>query len=418
MSLLLIAPCRADTFTHRETGEVFYGYATREKGAKNTTLVYVKGEKSPKYLNLAEYDVEWNYLGRRDRVFVLSIKDEVKLECETEAFERSIYLASNQGPLVILIEIDTPGGRKDLMERLCATISETNNCRTIAFICGGKYGGAYSAGAAIALACDYIYIANDTAIGAATPIILGITGYTDYKSLLGETVGEKFMSAVRAYIAAIAEKKGRSGLLAKAMVDKDIEVLEVIENGKSIFVEPENKKEGQLLVHTWSRKGTLLTLTAAEAVKCRMADKLVGSRKELISDLKLAKARIIQDKYVREAREKFKKAEQKMEIIKNNIDYYTKKIDPLINRISWLATEYNRLNRSYAINKQELMAKVNADREGAIYNLLSILENLGSDCKEAIKLKNAHTDLNIDIEQLEKLINSTAVLYEQFRDIY
>ena len=74
--------------------------------------------------------------------------------CETEALEKAIEMASNQGPLCILIEVDTPGGSADLMRRICDAITKANNCRTVAFISGGEHGGAYSAGAIIALACD------------------------------------------------------------------------------------------------------------------------------------------------------------------------------------------------------------------------------------------------------------------------
>ena len=223
MCLLLANACLADTFTHRKTGKVFQGHATQKKTG-NKTLVSIRNKKNPKYLNLTDYDVEWNQSGRRNQVIILPIKTKIKLKCETEVFEKAIEIASNHGPLFVLIEIDTPGGRVDLMKRICAAITKTDNCRTVAFVSGGKYGGAYSAGAIIALACDYIYMADGTSIGAATPILASSSDIKDLKSTYGETVGEKFMSAERAYIATLAEKNGRPGLLAKAMVDKDIEV--------------------------------------------------------------------------------------------------------------------------------------------------------------------------------------------------
>ncbi len=53
--------------------------------------------------------------------------------------------------MLILVEIDTPGGRVDLAQRMCAAITKNADCDVIAFVKGGQYGGAISAGAAVAL---------------------------------------------------------------------------------------------------------------------------------------------------------------------------------------------------------------------------------------------------------------------------
>jgi membrane-bound ClpP family serine protease len=219
--LLITVYCAADTFTNRKTGEVIQGYATQEKRGSET-LVRFGDKQATQYLNLIDYDIKWDTSGRRNQIIILPIKDSIELECETKAFEKVLKNASNQGPLLILIEIDTPGGRGDLMRRICDTIISADNCRTAAFVSGGEYGGAYSAGAIIAIACDYIYMADGTAIGAAAPIVISSSGVKDLNSVFGETAAEKFLSADRGYIATLAEQNGRSGLLAKAMVDKDI----------------------------------------------------------------------------------------------------------------------------------------------------------------------------------------------------
>lgn len=96
--LLIIVPCAADTFTHKKTGEVFQGYATQEKqGGK--TVIRVGDKQTPEYIDLLDYDIEWNPLGRRNQVIVLPIKNRIELECETTAFEKAIKTSSNQGPL-------------------------------------------------------------------------------------------------------------------------------------------------------------------------------------------------------------------------------------------------------------------------------------------------------------------------------
>ena len=421
--LILAVPCGADTFTHRETGAVFHGYATQSnRGDK--TLVRIGDKHEPKYINPTDYHIEWNCLGRRNQIILLSIKNEINLICETETFERAIEAVSNQGPLIILIEIDTPGGSMDLTRRISAAITKTSNCRTVAFVCGGKYGGAYSAGAIIALACDYIYMKDATAIGAATGILVSSSDVKDIKSVYGETVGEKFLSAERAYIATLAEQNGRPGLLAKAMVDKDIEVLQVIENGNSIFIEPENKKAGQSPVRIWSQKGSLLTLTANEAVECGIADRLADTHKEIISDLRFENPQIIHDTEIVKARSRFEITERKFKRICDDIDYLQKEADTLQTQFNSVTEYYNRevdkLNNMvtsssdayhYAIESQEkLVKKIERKRNNLRSALFDALQKLTSKCKAAIALGKFYPDLHIDVEALKKEINSIRVL--------
>jgi membrane-bound serine protease (ClpP class) len=111
---------------------------------------------------LAQWQIVTDRLGRNNKVIVLTIEDEIGLEIETQALEREVAKLSNEGPLFILFEIDTPGGRGDLTQRICGAITQLKSCPTVAFVKGGKYGGALSAGAAVALACDKIYMADNT----------------------------------------------------------------------------------------------------------------------------------------------------------------------------------------------------------------------------------------------------------------
>jgi ClpP class serine protease len=326
ISLLITVPCVADTFTNRKTGEVLYGYATQTKrGGK--TLIRVGNEGTAKYVDTADYRVEWSRDGRKNQVIVIPIKEAITLECETAALEKAIETSSNQGPMFILIEIDTPGGRGDLMKRICSAIAKTDNCLTVAFVSGGEYGGAYSAGAIIALACDQIYMADDTVIGAATPVVMSEKGAKDLKSVYGETVGEKYLSADRAYIASLAEQNGRPRAIAKAMVDKDIEVVEVSENGESFFIEPRERKKEQAVVRTWNKRGSLLTLTASEAVECGMANGLAGSHNAIISALKLDNPRVVPNNEAAKARRAFETAEERLEKLRISIDRYFKEIE-------------------------------------------------------------------------------------------
>lgn len=367
MSVLVMA----DTFTNRETGELFHGYATQTKQG-DKTLVRIGKSHRAKYINLSDYHVKWDLQGRRNQVVVIPLKDDIMLESETEAFERVIVSSSNQGPAFILIEIDTPGGRMNLTKRICSAITSVDNCATVAFVSGGRYGGAYSAGAIIALACNYIYMAQSTAIGAATPVLQSGLVVEDLRSVFGKTIGEKFLSASRGYVASIAESNGRSGLLAKAMVDEDVRIVEVTDGSQRFFIEPGEQRRDESVVRRWSERGKLLTLTASEAVECGIADGLADSRRSVASIFRLAEPRIVQSKEPEKARRKFEAAKAKMEKLIINIDRHVKEVE---------ANE----------NKAES---------------LRLLDKLIKKYKELIALKKANPDLPVTVEACKKALNS------------
>jgi ATP-dependent protease ClpP protease subunit len=425
--LLITVSCSADTFTHRKTGEVFRGYATQEKKSSKT-LVRTGDKQTPEYLDLVDYDIEWNPSGRRNQVIILPINNEIELECETRAFEKAIKTASNQGPLLILIEIDTPGGRGDLMKRICDAIISSDNCRTAAFVSGGKYGGAYSAGAFIALACDYIYMADGTAIGAATPILESNSEVKDVKSAYGETVGEKFVSADRAYIATLAEQNGRSGLLAKAMADRNIEVWEVVEDGKTIFIAPEDKKVSQKVQHVWNKKGSLLTLTAAEACKCGIANKLLNSKEEIISGFGFEGPKVVYNQDIKKAREEFENAKDRVKRLYNEIDYLRKDIDLKLTQFIDVTVAYNhavevlnyyesrRYHNYNPKDQKELVNKLLFQRNTLKSTLLGALADLKSKYTGIISLNKVYTDLHVDVEEVNKEINTIDVLQKNIKE--
>jgi hypothetical protein len=281
-----------------------------------------------------------------------------------------------------LLEIDTPGGRGDLAQRICGAITQLKDCPVVAFIKGGRYGGALSAGAAVALACDKIYMANDTIIGAATAITISETGRPEsLKEAFGEEVGEKFASAWRAYLASLAERNGRPGLLAKAMVDRNTEVVEVADVNRRLFIDPVNKKPQQRIVHTWNKKGMLLTLTATEAAGCGIADKVVGSREELLGGLDAANAKVVPDSAIQDARAELKRASGQVDRIRKSIDLQVEQL-----------------------KHQQPRSKA-----------LEILRDAKSEFQILIRLAKKYPDLRLDTESLEKDLNSVEAAYQDSR---
>jgi len=376
--LLLHPTCFADTFTHRQTNEVLHGYATDQtEGLKTFVQTQEKGMVT---LNLAAWDITSNRLGRNNKVIILTLDNEIMLDIETIALEQAIAEAANEGPLFILLEIDTPGGRTDFAQRICAAITQRQNRQIIAFIKGGKYAGALSSGAAIALACDKIYMANNTTIGAAAGITFSKIGQPqDLKQAFGEIVSEKFTSAWRAYFASLAERNNRPGLLARAMVDKDIEVIEVQQDQKRLFIQPVNKTAQQKIVHTWSKKGSLLTLTADEAVQSGIADQVINSQREVLQHLKATEAEIIINDNVQKAAMEFQRAKLRFNKLKKSLDLKVKQ-------------SRNQQTKPRA---------------------LRLLRGIRNDYKNLIKLAKNYPDLHTDVELLQWRLNSVEAMYQK-----
>ncbi|MBU1518538.1 MAG: hypothetical protein KJ757_01625 [Planctomycetes bacterium] len=325
LTVLSVIPARADTFVNTETSETYHGFAVRNPidGVSDVNTV----EKGVITLNLNQFKITRDKTGRNNTVALLSVPDQIALGMETTAFETALAGAASKGPLFILIEIDSPGGRVDMAMRMSSAIQKISNCDTYAYINGGACGGAYSAAVAVSLTCDKIYMAPVSVMGAATVITMDENGKPiEIREVLGETIGEKIGSAWRNYLASLATNKNRPAVLAKAMEDKDIEVIEINKDGKRVFIESINKSSDDVVIKTWSKKGSLLTLTAQEAVDCGMADKIYENRQALLKDQNALSAQIIPDKSMEEARKLCARIEKSLEKINASFDLGVKQL--------------------------------------------------------------------------------------------
>lgn len=378
---------QADTFTHAETGKIYHGYATQTEN-NGKTMVKTQQEGLIE-LNLAEYTITPDRQGRNNILSVLTVKDVIQYELETAAFEKALIEESNKGPLFILIEIDSPGGRIDLARRMCSAIANTRNCQTVAFIDGGPVGGAYSAAAAVALACNKIYMVPTASIGAATAVAGTRDGRTvDIKKALGETVGEKVGSVWRNTLAALAQQNGRSGLLAKAMEDRDIEVWEVTRNQITLFIEAHEKLSSDKVVRIRCKKGELLTLTAEDAAACSMADGVVTSRDELLKQLDAVAAQQAVNPTLNAAKDEAEK----------------------------VITRFNKLNSALELKYKELSAKIDSGhctRSQAVKDLQAMIKN----AEYLLKLKQTYDDVPVPQEAIEELLNNIKASYQGIKAI-
>jgi len=198
---------------------------------------------------------------------------------------RSLEEAERAGAEVVIVEIDTFGGRVDTALEIASKIGAATWARTVAYVpadSGGR-GVSWSAGALMAFSCSEIWMAPGTSIGAAAPVYQTSEGI--------QAAEEKVVSAVRGQMAALAEKNGHPIGVALAMVDADVILKEVIIDGsESLLTEADidamERKNAQLEVgKTISDEGKLLTLTAGEMERYRVSKGSALTRKELIASL-------------------------------------------------------------------------------------------------------------------------------------
>ena len=415
--LFAFSTCFADTFTHRSTGKTFNGYVVKRKRV-NKTQVRIEN-KSHQYLNLDYYNIEPNYLGRKNKVFRFSITNYVNLICEVEAFEKAIVTAANQGPLFILIEIDTPGGRVDLLQRVCSAIINADNCTTVAFINNARFGGAYSQAAMVAMACDKVYMRTGTGIGAALSSSQTITDLEALERIYDSETAKKIQTLWRSYYSMIAERSNRPSLLIRAMMEKNLEVLEVTKDGKHYFINAKDKKPNQKVVRIWSKRGSLLALTADQALEGGIADKVVPSRNGLFIELAATKATQIPNKTILKARRDFERTRKDFDKSYARVNFLKEQSDALLEEIDELEERIRRLDPIYYRNRsvtwtgapnQQLQSGYSnlqlerytalTRRDMLLDQLIMALNYLVLNYKEAIPLAQNHKDLSHHINEL------------------
>ena len=200
---------------------------------------------------------------------------------------RGIEKAEAAGAEYIVFDIDTFGGRVDSALQIATLIGSARSATTIAFVPAAAEGTgvSWSAGALISFACNEIYMAPGTSIGAAAPVYQTQTGM--------EMADEKTVSAVRTQMAALAEKNGYPKSVAFAMVDLDIELVEVYLDDDIILTStddiPDLVREAAKSETTFeqgktvSREGKLLSLTAGDMEKYGISSGTVYDTDELFA---------------------------------------------------------------------------------------------------------------------------------------
>ena len=169
-------------------------------------------------------------------VYVIPVRDDI-MPPILYVIRRGVKEAMEAEADCLIIDMETNGGRVDITEEIFGIIDKFKG-ETVTYV----NRDAYSAGAFIAVSTDQIYMAPQSVIGAAAPIMMGPGGGA---SELPSTMEAKMNSAIRAKIRTQAEKNGYAIDVIEAMVDKS-KTLE--RDGKTICAE-----------------GEILTLTDIEA---------------------------------------------------------------------------------------------------------------------------------------------------------
>ncbi|MDW7650103.1 MAG: NfeD family protein [Bacillota bacterium] len=168
----------------------------------------------------------------------------------TRYLERSFGEAEASGADAVILELNTTGG----MVASATDIRQIIGNAPMPVYAYVRY-NAISAGAFLALACDALYMAPGSTIGAAELV-----------NLTGGEVDEKSFSYWEAEMRSVAEQQGKDPEVAAAMVRRDMVI------------------EGLV------REGELLTLTTQEAEEIGFTDGVFNTRGELLEHLGLAGA--------------------------------------------------------------------------------------------------------------------------------
>jgi membrane-bound serine protease (ClpP class) len=190
---------------------------------------------------------------QNNKILVIEIRDEIN-----PPMARYVKLAFEEAdrikPKCIVVDMDTYGG----------IVSDADEIRNL--FLKSKYPAyvfinqnAASAGALIAIACDSIYMAPGSSIGAAT-VVSGADG---------SKMPDKYQSYMRGKMRATAEARGRNPEIAEAMVDERVSIPGIIDSTR------------------------ILTFSVSEAIKHRYCEAEVTEIAQILARNKVENYQIV-----------------------------------------------------------------------------------------------------------------------------
>lgn len=173
------------------------------------------------------------------KVYIVPIQENI-MPPLVYVVRRGVKEAMAENADLLILDMKTDGGRVDVTEEIIQIISQFKG-RTVTYV----NDRAFSAGVFIAVATQEIYMAPQSVIGAAAPIMMSPGGTGVEK--VPDTVEAKMTSAIRALVRVQAEKNGHNVEVIEAMIDKTRELT----------------LDGEVL----NKEGNILTLTDRQAAK-------------------------------------------------------------------------------------------------------------------------------------------------------
>lgn len=173
------------------------------------------------------------------KVYIVPIREDI-MSPLVYVVRRGVKEAMEANADAIIFDMNTDGGSVAVTEEIIEIIGKFKGT-TITYV----NDRAFSAGAFISAATQKIYMAPQSVIGAAAPIMMSPGGSGAEK--LPDTVEAKMNSAVRALVRTQAEKNGHNIDVIEAMIDKT----------KELTI------DGEVL----NKEGSILTLTDRQAAK-------------------------------------------------------------------------------------------------------------------------------------------------------
>jgi membrane-bound serine protease (ClpP class) len=189
---------------------------------------------------------------------------------------RKLEAAKEAGADLVVIEMDSPGGRLKESLELAWRFAQTDWAHTVAYVPHHAFSGA----AVASLGCDEIIMGPNARWGDAGAI------YRDEQAF--QFVPQKLLSGFADELRGLAQAKHRPPALAEAIADKSMKVYHVrnTKDGQETYI---SDREFNAHPDEWKKLGEVaqsggdrfLTLTGTEAKECDLASALVNDREEL-----------------------------------------------------------------------------------------------------------------------------------------
>jgi membrane-bound serine protease (ClpP class) len=220
-------------------------------------------------------------------VYVIPVAGDVE-PAMAAYIERAIREVGPDDGNVIVLELDTFGGRVDSALKIVNTMTGVNGPRTIAFV----KNKAISAGALIALSCNKLVMRPNTTIGDCAPISFSQDG--------AQMLGEKFQSPLRAKFRALARRNGYPVALAESMVSARLEIFEVKMPDKTLYLDThdlegmaEAERKKIISKKVVVAKDELLTMDDVEAHDLGFSKMTATSIPDMLDKMELKNYRLV-----------------------------------------------------------------------------------------------------------------------------